>query len=95
MQNEAKIKKTYEFTPEQAAIFALPPNKKEILALIAKGYENKEIASILNISYHTVKAHVAVIMKKTKITRRTRLAYIFGTLESKTDFYSPNFSELQ
>lgn len=42
----------------------LTPREKEILRLIVKSHTNKEIARILNISYRTVDAHRASIMRK-------------------------------
>lgn len=42
----------------------------EILQLICKGYTNLEIANTLNISYHTVKNHVASILLKLGVKNR-------------------------
>lgn len=41
--------------------------EKEIIALVEKGYNCAEIAKILFISHHTVKAHMIRIKKKIKI----------------------------
>ncbi len=43
----------------------------EILALVSSGYQNKEIASRLFISSHTIKAHLSSIYRKLQV--RTRL----------------------
>ena len=40
------------------AISQLPPQQKEILLLRNKGYTNKEIARVLNISKRTVETHI-------------------------------------
>ena len=51
----------------------------QILKLISQGKYNNEIAKILNISTHTVKAHLAHIFQLNEnINNRTRLAYILG-----------------
>ncbi|MGZ8517067.1 MAG: response regulator transcription factor [Chitinophagaceae bacterium] len=43
----------------------ITPRELEILTLIAEGNQNKQIASILNISAETVKKHVKNIYFKT------------------------------
>ncbi|MGB9600770.1 MAG: response regulator transcription factor, partial [Myxococcota bacterium] len=42
----------------------LTPREKDVLALIAEGKSNKEIASVLNISAKTVDVHRSNIMRK-------------------------------
>ena len=48
----------------------LTPREHQVLILMASSYHNKEIATILNISDHTVKFHVNSIMSKTHQTTR-------------------------
>jgi len=48
--------------------------EKEVLALIAKGFSNKEIASILHIAEKTVKTHVSSILSKLNLADRTQAA---------------------
>ena len=48
----------------------------EILKLVAKGYSNKKIGKELFISYHTVKSHLAKILKQLNATNRTNVVYI-------------------
>lgn len=48
----------------------LTNREKEVLKLLAKGYTNPEIAQMLYISPHTVKAHVAAILKKLNAKNR-------------------------
>jgi DNA-binding NarL/FixJ family response regulator len=49
----------------------LTPRESEILALLADGAANKEIASRLGISEHTAKYHVSSILSKLGATTRT------------------------
>ena len=43
----------------------LTDREMEVLKYVMKGLTNKEIARILMITHHTVKAHVAAILRKT------------------------------
>jgi NarL family two-component system response regulator YdfI len=49
----------------------LTPREHQVLRLLAVGLANKEIASRLNISEHTVKFHVAAILGKLGAASRT------------------------
>ena len=46
----------------------------EVIALVARGYENNEIAEMLGISGKTVKNHVSNILSKLDMTNRVQLA---------------------
>ena len=50
---------------------ALTPREKDVLALLADGYRNREIAERLGISEHTVKFHLASIFGKLGASTRT------------------------
>ena len=52
----------------------LSPRQLEILNLIAKGFSNKEIAGILNVSLETVKDHIKKILVKVGASSRTEAA---------------------
>ncbi len=54
----------------------LTKQEKRITKLIAEGARNKEIADQLNISTHTVKAHVSTILRKTQARNRVELIKI-------------------
>lgn len=54
-----------------AFVEALTPRELEVLKLLAAGLGNKEIASRLAISEHTIKFHVAAIMGKLGASSRT------------------------
>jgi len=53
------------------ADIALTPRELEVLALIAEGASNKEIARKLAISVHTVKFHIASLLDKLDADGRT------------------------
>jgi DNA-binding NarL/FixJ family response regulator len=50
----------------------LTDREAEVLALLAKGLANKQIAVALKISEHTVKFHVSSIYTKLNATNRTQ-----------------------
>jgi len=55
-------------------IFAvLTPREHDVLGLMAKGLSNREIATELFISEHTVKNHIYNIYRKTGINDRTQI----------------------
>jgi DNA-binding CsgD family transcriptional regulator len=49
----------------------LTPREHDVLALVADGYRNREIATRLGISEHTVKFHLASIFGKLGASTRT------------------------
>lgn len=51
----------------------LTRQEKRIIQLVADGCRNKEIAENLNISAHTVKAHLSAIFRKTQSRNRVEL----------------------
>jgi DNA-binding NarL/FixJ family response regulator len=52
----------------------LSPREKEVLALVAKGYINKEIASMLSLSEDTVRGYLKHIYDKLHVRSRTEAA---------------------
>ncbi len=50
------------------------PREREVLELLVEGYSNPEIAQILHITTHTVKAHISSMYEKTNIYSRVSLA---------------------
>ena len=56
---------------ESAPIATLTAREREVLALMARGLPNKQIAARLAISLHTVKFHVASVLAKMGAASRT------------------------
>jgi DNA-binding NarL/FixJ family response regulator len=54
--------------------FSLTARENDILALLAEGKSNREIAGRLFLSEKTVKAHLAAIFRKLGVTNRTQAA---------------------
>jgi two-component system, NarL family, nitrate/nitrite response regulator NarL len=54
-----------------AAAEAFTPREREVLALLARGLSNRDIADALEISAHTAKFHVNSILQKLGVERRT------------------------
>ena len=57
-------------------IASLTPQQLRVLAMIAKGDLNKQIAYELNIKETTIKTHISEIFKKLQIQNRTQAALI-------------------
>ncbi len=53
----------------------LSPKETEVLNLIARGYSRKEIASLLDLSRHTVVSHIRHIYKKLEVHSRNEAVY--------------------
>jgi DNA-binding NarL/FixJ family response regulator len=64
--------------PENGALSSLTPSEKKILKLIAKDKTNKEIASLLFISYRTVEKHRSNIITKLKLEPKTNSLLIWA-----------------
>ena len=52
----------------------LSERENEVITLIARGLDNKQIAAALFISEGTVRNHISTILTKTKLKNRTQLA---------------------
>ena len=59
---------------EQPPDDPLSPREREVLALIARGLTNRQIAEQLVISEHTARNHVTSILDKLGLSRRTEAA---------------------
>ena len=56
----------------------LTHQEQQIVALVAQGLTNKEIAQRLSSSPFTVRNQVQVIMRKLELKNRIQVAYLFG-----------------
>ena len=67
-----------ELRPDEAAaaarIATLTPQQFRVMAMIAEGLLNKQIAWELGVSEATVKAHMTAIMRKLGVNNRTQVA---------------------
>jgi DNA-binding NarL/FixJ family response regulator len=63
------------WSPE-AGLDALTSREREVLAEIAKGRSNREIARALTVSEKTVKAHVSAVLAKLGVQDRTQAALV-------------------
>lgn len=61
----------FDGNPAAQRTLGLSEREMEVLALIAGGLSNKEIAARLNVSPNTVKTHVARVLEKLEVSRRT------------------------
>lgn len=52
----------------------LTNRETEVLALVAKGQQNKTIANLLDVSEHTVKLHIHNVIRKLGVSNRTAAA---------------------
>lgn len=55
---------------------SLSEQEISILTLAAQGLENTQIAKILFVSHHTVKAHMTSVFRKLGAVNRTEAVYI-------------------
>ena len=63
--------KPFDGNPQAAAQLGLSERELEVLAELAAGHANKEIAARLHVSPNTVKTHVARVFEKLEASRRT------------------------
>ncbi len=64
-------------------IDALSPRRRELLALLAKGLTNEELARTLNISPGTVRSHLATIFSQLGVANRTEAATLYVAREAQ------------
>ncbi|GAB4170495.1 MAG: response regulator transcription factor [Wenzhouxiangellaceae bacterium] len=64
-----------------ARIARLTPQQFRVLAMVADGALNKQIADALNIQERTVKAHMSEIFQKLEVRNRTQAGVAFRRLE--------------
>lgn len=57
--------------------YGISDKEAEIIALVAEGMNNKEIASALYLSEGTVRNYLSVILEKLQLRDRTQLAVFY------------------
>jgi len=62
----------------------LTPREIEVLALVAQGMTNQEIARTLTISSHTVATHVRNILAKLRVSDRRKAAQTWRAMNSRS-----------
>lgn len=62
--------------PAETLAEQLTDREMDIARLVARGYDNQQIADALGISFRTVGTHVTNILRKTGVTNRTQLALL-------------------
>ena len=72
----------------------LSPREQEILALVAQGLTNREIAQRLSISPNTVKVHLSNIFEKAGVASRTE-ATLYGIEQGIVDVPGTNGSQTE
>jgi DNA-binding NarL/FixJ family response regulator len=63
--------------PRPCVLSRLTGRELEILAHVARGRQNKNIAAVLGLSEHTVKIHLHNVITKLRVHNRTEAAAIF------------------
>ncbi len=63
----------------------LTPQQYRVLAMIADGLLNKQIAYAMNIQETTIKQHVSAILKKLNVYNRTQAGILFNQLSAITE----------
>jgi two-component system, NarL family, response regulator LiaR len=71
------VREVRQATARRRPLDQLSPRELEVLAALARGRSNRQIARTLAISEETVKAHVSSILAKLQLADRTQAA-IFG-----------------
>ncbi len=66
--------------PAPARDGALTDREIEVLRLLARGLSNRDIGRTLFISETTAKFHVANVMRKLKVSRRSEAVYVAGEM---------------
>jgi DNA-binding NarL/FixJ family response regulator len=74
MERVATQAGTYE--QARTALAALSPRERDVAVAVAQGRTNAEVASALQMSVATVKAHISHILTKLGLANRTQIALL-------------------
>lgn len=67
---------------QRDVLATLSPQERRVLALIAEGKTNKEVAQEMKLAEKTVKNYLATVFEKLHVTRRAQAAALFAQKES-------------
>lgn len=76
-------------SPDSKDLIAPTPRERELMMLIARGMQNKNIAHELKISENTVRAHIGNIMRKYRLHNRTQIAIIYALKAAPLSLRNP------
>ncbi|MGJ8606182.1 MAG: response regulator transcription factor [Marivita sp.] len=76
---EANAIPALQDTPNESSDIKLTKREWDVVRLVAAGMQNKNIASELDLSQHTVKLHIHNILKKIGVSNRTCAARWYNT----------------
>lgn len=74
-----EFRKSYQIEPPQ--IQKLTAREKEVLGFLKDGHSAKEISTLLNISYHTVREHLKRIYKKLHVNSSLEAVAIYKNIK--------------
>lgn len=63
------------------SVIGLTPRQSEVLMLMLRGKQNKEIARLLDVSVETVKDHVSVVLRTLGVSTRTQAVLAVAELQ--------------
>ncbi len=72
----------------------LTPTRQRIAELVACGYQNNQIAALLDISRHTVRNHLHTIMNQLRVASRTELAALWNGRVTPSDLRQTHLERL-
>lgn len=73
-QNKIEENNVSRYSEEKNIEYRMTPRELEVLAYLAEGISNKDIAEGMNISIYTVKRHISGIIEKLAVSDRTQAA---------------------
>lgn len=73
-QNKSEENGVSTHSEEKNIEYKMTPRELEVLAYLAEGISNKDIAEDMNISIYTVKRHISGIIEKLAVSDRTQAA---------------------
>jgi two-component system response regulator DevR len=75
--------KEHSAPPAESKTESLSPQEQKVLALLAEGQTNKEIAAMLGLSDKTVRNYLSNIFQKLQVSRRSQAAAIYARRSPK------------